>query len=144
MIKEVLTDFPLAVDEQRLPGVYHLGFHSKDSYGGTPWLIVREQGGVMVDSPRYSSKLAAAITTKLGGAPVYMLLTHEVRLIFFANHLNQLSYDHIAISSQLSAATRSCTCAPAHVRTSCLAYLHLMMTVQTTQSDQALSYLHVS
>eukprot|EP00953_Heterococcus_sp_UTEX-ZZ885_P003919 2620-Heterococcus_DN1.PRE.2 len=91
MIKEVLADFPLAVDEQRLPGVYHLGFHSKDSYGGTPWLIAREQGGVMVDSPRYSSKLAAAITTMLGGAPAYMLLTHE------------LSCDHIAAS--LSAAS---------------------------------------
>jgi hypothetical protein len=81
MIKSVLADFPLAVEEQRLPGVYHLGFHSKDSYGGTPWLIVREQGGVMVDSPRYSSKLAAAITAALGGAPAYMLLTHEVRHI---------------------------------------------------------------
>eukprot|EP00953_Heterococcus_sp_UTEX-ZZ885_P011946 6892-Heterococcus_DN1.PRE.2 len=77
MIKSVLEDFPLAVDKERLPGVYHLGFHSKDSYGGTPWLIVKEQGGVMIDSPRYSSKLAAAITTMLGGAPAYMLLTHE-------------------------------------------------------------------
>ncbi|KAG5182284.1 4Fe-4S single cluster domain-containing protein [Tribonema minus] len=76
LVKDARNDFPFPVEG--LPGVYHLGFHSKDSYGGTAWLLAREGGAVIVDSPRYSKSLAQAIVATLGGEqPKYMFLTHK-------------------------------------------------------------------
>ncbi|KAK9838315.1 hypothetical protein WJX81_004110 [Elliptochloris bilobata] len=56
-------------------GVYHLGFHSQDSFGSASWLVQRERGNVMMDSPRFDAKLLARIK-KMGGAK-YMLLSHR-------------------------------------------------------------------
>jgi len=78
--------FPLAVDEERLPHVYHLGYHSKDSFGATPYLVLAHAkesdgaesfDGIMVDSPRYSSRLAKEIEAVVGGPPKFMFLTHK-------------------------------------------------------------------
>ena len=43
--------------------VYHLGYHSRHSYGAASWLLRDRAAGVnvMVDSPRFSSKLAAKL-----------------------------------------------------------------------------------
>jgi len=62
--------FPARLDE-RAPSVYHLGYHSPKSFGATPYLV----GNVMVDSPRYNSRLAKAIEA-IAGPPEFMLLTH--------------------------------------------------------------------
>ena len=32
--------------------VYHCGYHAESSFGATSYLIVREEGNVLVDSPR--------------------------------------------------------------------------------------------
>lgn len=66
-----LRAFPLPIDNN----VHHCGFHSEKSYGATSYLIVREQGNVLVDSPRFSRPLAERLE-QLGGVKA-MFLTHR-------------------------------------------------------------------
>ncbi|CAA0816739.1 metallo-beta-lactamase family protein [Striga hermonthica] len=74
-ISEVHNTFPIAIDEQKVQGVYHCGYHSEKSYGATSYFITRPQGNVLIDSPRYTKRLANSIK-KMGGASV-MFLTHR-------------------------------------------------------------------
>ncbi|KAL3718703.1 hypothetical protein ACJRO7_003773 [Eucalyptus globulus] len=67
--------FPIPIDEQKLPGVYHCGYHSEKSYGASSYLIVRAEGNILIDSPRYTERLARKIEM-LGGAHS-MFLTHK-------------------------------------------------------------------
>lgn len=87
LVKEAFTALPNEIDPERLPGVYHLGFHHVDSYGATSYLIHRpsssfqgkKQGSIMVDSPRFNSRLADQIEKTIGGSDKleYMFLTHK-------------------------------------------------------------------
>uniref|UniRef100_A0A0D9VN02 Metallo-beta-lactamase domain-containing protein n=1 Tax=Leersia perrieri TaxID=77586 RepID=A0A0D9VN02_9ORYZ len=74
-ILQVQDMFPIPIDTDLLPGVYLCGYHSQDSYGATSYLITHPDGNILVDSPRYTTKLADNIK-KLGGAR-YMFLTHK-------------------------------------------------------------------
>ena len=55
--------------------VYHMGYHSEKSFGAASYLITREDGNVMVDSPRYSQKLAEKLH-RFGGIK-WLFLTHR-------------------------------------------------------------------
>ena len=55
--------------------VYFCGFASESSYGASSYLIVRPEGNVLVDSPRFAMPLAKRIT-ELGGVKL-MFLTHR-------------------------------------------------------------------
>lgn len=55
---------PIPVPE--CPGVYHCGYHSVDSAGAASYIIVREQGNIMMDCPRFNPKLAKNIEA-MGG-----------------------------------------------------------------------------
>ncbi|KAF8779323.1 hypothetical protein HU200_002756 [Digitaria exilis] len=55
-------------------GVYLCGYHSEHSFGATSYLVTHPQGNILIDSPRYTPKLADNIE-RLGGAR-YMFLTH--------------------------------------------------------------------
>mmetsp|Transcript_48003 Transcript_48003/g.115165 ORF Transcript_48003/g.115165 Transcript_48003/m.115165 type:complete len:370 (+) Transcript_48003:58-1167(+) len=70
--KQATLSFPLPVPG--LSNVYHLGYHSPKSYGAAAYLLVREGGNVLVDSPRFNEALAKGIIA-LGGAK-YMYMTH--------------------------------------------------------------------
>ncbi|KAK1436361.1 hypothetical protein QVD17_02140 [Tagetes erecta] len=74
-ILEVQKTFPIPIDMDRIPGVYHCGYHSDKSYGAASYLLVHPEGNILIDSPRYTEKLASNIE-KLGGAR-YMFLTHR-------------------------------------------------------------------
>jgi glyoxylase-like metal-dependent hydrolase (beta-lactamase superfamily II) len=76
-VKEVVrSGFPIPVDEDALPGIYHLGYHSKQSLGTAPYLVVRPgKGNVMIDTPRFNGRLAAQVEA-LGGVR-YNVITHE-------------------------------------------------------------------
>ncbi|CAG9464670.1 unnamed protein product [Pedinophyceae sp. YPF-701] len=56
-------------------GVYHCGWHSEKSYGAASYLVVRREGNVLIDSPRYNPILAKSIE-RLGGVK-HMFLTHQ-------------------------------------------------------------------
>ncbi|HYV06353.1 MAG TPA: MBL fold metallo-hydrolase [Blastocatellia bacterium] len=55
--------------------VYFCGFASESSYGASSYLIVRPEGNLLVDSPRFAMPLAKRIT-ELGGVKL-MFLTHR-------------------------------------------------------------------
>ncbi|CAM9363505.1 unnamed protein product, partial [Ectocarpus sp. 13 AM-2016] len=72
--RDALKDFPFPVDSERLPGVFHLGFHGESSFGCSPWLVQRPEGNVMMDSPRFHPVLAKELDAK-GGVSL-MVLSH--------------------------------------------------------------------
>jgi glyoxylase-like metal-dependent hydrolase (beta-lactamase superfamily II)/ferredoxin len=65
--------YPREVGE--VSGVYDLGYCSEDSFGASAWLVVREAGNVLVDSPRFTEALAGPIA-ELGGID-HIALTHR-------------------------------------------------------------------
>ncbi|CAI0628186.1 unnamed protein product [Linum tenue] len=73
-VLEAQKTFPLPIDDNKIPGIYHCGYHSEKSYGAASYLIIRPDGNIIVDSPRFTEKLARNIEA-LGGAN-YMFLTH--------------------------------------------------------------------
>ncbi|HUP71971.1 MAG TPA: MBL fold metallo-hydrolase [Acidimicrobiales bacterium] len=56
-------------------GVLDLGYCSEDSFGASAWLVVRPDGNVMVDSPRFTEALVGPIAA-LGGVR-HIALTHR-------------------------------------------------------------------
>lgn len=75
LVKGALDAFPIAIDADSIPGVLHLGFHSSETYGATPYLIKRSSGNIMIDTPRYNSRLADLIEAE--GGLRYIILTHR-------------------------------------------------------------------
>ena len=49
-IKEVQKKFPLLI----VDNIYHCGYHSEKSFGAASYLIQRDQGNILIDSPRFS------------------------------------------------------------------------------------------
>ncbi|RZC74419.1 hypothetical protein C5167_049900 [Papaver somniferum] len=74
-ILEVQKTFPLRINEQRIPGIFDCGYHSEASYGATSYFITHPDGNILVDSSRYTERLAHTIEI-LGGVR-YMFLTHR-------------------------------------------------------------------
>ena len=64
-----------ALPEQIADTVYWCGFASRDSYGAQSYLIRRDAGNVLVDSPRFASVLVKKLES-LGGIR-YMYMTHR-------------------------------------------------------------------
>ena len=56
-------------------GVSYCGYNSEESYGANAFLAVRPEGNVLVDSPRFTRRLAGPIEA-LGGID-HVLLTHR-------------------------------------------------------------------
>ncbi len=67
---EAVAAFPERIEDN----VYFCGFASGDSFGASSYLIVRPDGNVLVDSPRYASRLVERIE-QLGGVR-WMFLSH--------------------------------------------------------------------
>ncbi|EFJ37349.1 hypothetical protein SELMODRAFT_140607 [Selaginella moellendorffii] len=74
-IKKIQATFPLAIDEQTAPGVYHCGFHSEKSFGAASYFLTRPEGNILIDSPRFTEVLAKKL--ELMGGVRYMFLTHK-------------------------------------------------------------------
>jgi glyoxylase-like metal-dependent hydrolase (beta-lactamase superfamily II)/ferredoxin len=56
-------------------GVHDLGYTSPDSFGASAYLVERRAGGLLVDSPRFTSGLVRSVEA-LGGVD-HVLLTHR-------------------------------------------------------------------
>lgn len=48
--------FPAMIEEDLLPNVYHLGYHSLDTFGASSYFLQRPNGNVMIDCPRYDDE----------------------------------------------------------------------------------------
>lgn len=69
--KNLDPELPYKINEN----VYYLGYTSKDSYGATSYLIVRPEGNVIIDSPRFHPWLVKELE-KMGGVK-HMILSHQ-------------------------------------------------------------------
>ena len=67
---DAVASFPERIEDN----VYFCGFASGDSFGASSYLIVRPDGNVLVDSPRFASRLVKQIE-QLGGVR-WMFLSH--------------------------------------------------------------------
>jgi glyoxylase-like metal-dependent hydrolase (beta-lactamase superfamily II)/ferredoxin len=70
-VRDAAAAFPEQLDDN----VYFCGYASPDSYGAASYLIVRPEGNVLVDSPRFAKVLVQRIE-ELGGVAT-MFLTHR-------------------------------------------------------------------
>jgi glyoxylase-like metal-dependent hydrolase (beta-lactamase superfamily II)/ferredoxin len=56
-------------------GVFDLGYCSEDSFGASAWFLQRDEGNLLVDSPRFTEALVAPI--EAAGGIAHVLLTHR-------------------------------------------------------------------
>jgi hypothetical protein len=76
LVKAAKEDFPLEIDPQALPGVYHMGFHAASTYGAAAYFIRGSRGpNVMFDVPRYSPGLAEKLE-QMGGLHI-LVMSHR-------------------------------------------------------------------
>ena len=69
-LREVEALYPEPIEGS----VFTCGYHSPKSYGAASYLIVRPQGNILVDSPRFSKPLVDRLES-MGGVS-FMVLTH--------------------------------------------------------------------
>ena len=69
--RKAAAAYPESIGED----IYFCGFASESSYGASSYLIVRPEGNVLVDSPRFAKPLANRIA-ELGGVKL-MFLSHR-------------------------------------------------------------------
>lgn len=72
-VKSASHAFPDPIEGSR--DVFFCGYASEDSYGAQSWLVLRDEGNVLVDSPRAAKPLLERIRA-LGGVR-FMFLSHR-------------------------------------------------------------------
>lgn len=70
-IKQVQQTFPLPIQDN----VYHCGYHAEASFGAASYFIHRNEGNILIDSPRFTPPLVKRLE-EFGGVK-YMYLTHR-------------------------------------------------------------------
>ncbi len=73
--KEGAAEAARAFPDEIAPGVLDCGYAAESSFGAASWLVLRPDGNVLVDSPRYAAPLAARLRA-LGGVRT-LFLTHR-------------------------------------------------------------------
>ncbi|OCR01377.1 MBL fold metallo-hydrolase [Oscillatoriales cyanobacterium USR001] len=99
-IQDIQQGFPLLVSEN----IYHCGYHSEQSYGAASYLIVREEGNILVDSPRFAPPLVKKIE-EMGGIR-YMYLTHRDDVADHQKYRDRFSCDRILHTDEINSGTR--------------------------------------
>lgn len=99
-LKAAMASLPLPVDGP----VHCCGWTSEASYGATSYLIVREAGNVLVDSPRFARPLVDRLH-ELGGV-AFMLLTHEDDVADHARFAREFGCTRILHEASVDAGTR--------------------------------------
>lgn len=70
-IREVANTLPMQLEGN----VYFCSFNSEKSYGANSYFIKREKGNILIDSPRFNSRLVKDLE-RIGGL-AYIYLTHQ-------------------------------------------------------------------
>lgn len=84
-IKAARTGLPLSISEN----VYYCGYTSRESFGASSYLIIRKEGNILIDSPRFHPSLVKSIES-VGGIK-YLILTHQDDVAdhkLYANHFH--------------------------------------------------------
>ena len=100
-VAEAARAFP----EEVLPGVLQCGYAAESSFGAASWLLLRPDGNVLVDSPRFAAPLAERIRA-LGGARL-MFLTHRDDVADHARWAEALGCARVLHARDVSGATRA-------------------------------------
>ena len=74
-LSAAVASFPEPLEGDGEGNVYFCGFSSGDSFGASSYLIRRPEGNVLVDSPRFASRLVSRLE-QMGGVR-QMFLTHR-------------------------------------------------------------------
>ncbi len=100
-IKSAQLSFPILVAEN----VYHCGYHAENSYGAASYLIVRPEGNILVDSPRWAQPLVKQLE-EMGGIR-YLYLTHRDDVADHQKYQEHFGCDRILHKDEISAGTRN-------------------------------------
>jgi glyoxylase-like metal-dependent hydrolase (beta-lactamase superfamily II)/ferredoxin len=92
------------VDPSVVPDVLDCGYAAESSFGAASWLVLRKDGNVLVDSPRFARPLLERIRT-LGGAR-YMFLTHRDDVADHARWAEALGATRVLHRRDVTARTR--------------------------------------
>ena len=99
-IKEAQESFPILVADN----VYHCGYHSEDSYAAASYLIIRPEGNILVDSPRFAPPLVKRIEA-MGGIR-YLYLTHRDDVADHQKFHEHFDCERILHKDEINAGTR--------------------------------------
>ncbi len=86
------------------PGVLRCGYAAESSFGAAAWLVLRPDGNVLVDSPRFAAPLLESIRA-LGGARL-MFLTHRDDVADHARWRDALGCERVLHARDVGAGTR--------------------------------------
>src|SRR3990172_389754 len=95
----VVASFPEPIAED----VFFCGFASPDSFGASSYLIVRPEGNVLVDSPRFAARLVRGME-ELGGVG-WMFLSHVDDMADHAKFRRHFGCERIIHRHEVRAAT---------------------------------------
>jgi glyoxylase-like metal-dependent hydrolase (beta-lactamase superfamily II)/ferredoxin len=99
-VAEAASAFPDPV----APGVLRCGYAAESSYGAASWLVLRRDGNVLVDSPRFAGPLVARVRA-LGGARL-MFLTHRDDVADHARWREALGCERVLHARDVGRGTR--------------------------------------
>ncbi|MGC4001443.1 MAG: MBL fold metallo-hydrolase [Anaeromyxobacter sp.] len=99
-VAEAVASLPVEV----APGLFRCGYADASSYGATAWLLLRPEGNVLVDSPRFARPLLRRIEA-LGGARL-MFLTHRDDVAEHARWREALGCERILHARDVTSGTR--------------------------------------
>lgn len=99
-IKIAQESFPLLVFEN----IYHCGYHSEKSYAAASYLIVRPEGNILVDSPRFTPPLVKRLEA-MGGIR-YLYLTHRDDVADHQKFREHFQCDRILHKDEISSSTK--------------------------------------
>jgi glyoxylase-like metal-dependent hydrolase (beta-lactamase superfamily II)/ferredoxin len=102
--KEGVADAAAAFPVPFAPGVLRCGYAAESSFGAASWLVLREGGNVLVDSPRFAGPLLARLRA-LGDVRT-MFLTHRDDVADHARWRDALGCERVLHARDVSGATR--------------------------------------
>jgi glyoxylase-like metal-dependent hydrolase (beta-lactamase superfamily II)/ferredoxin len=106
-IQQAQASLPILIEDN----VYHCGYHAEDSYAAASYLIVRPEGNVLVDSPRFTPPLVKRLEA-MGGVR-YLYLTHRDDVADHQKFHDRFGCDRILHQADISPGTRSVEMQPA-------------------------------
>ncbi|MEO1147085.1 MAG: MBL fold metallo-hydrolase [Cyanobacteria bacterium J06638_22] len=100
-MKQAQASVPTLISEN----VHHCGYHSEKSYGAASYFVVRSQGNVLIDSPRFTPPLVKQLEA-MGGIQ-YMYLTHRDDVADHQKFHDHFGCDRILHADDVSHDTQS-------------------------------------
>ncbi len=103
--KDGIAEAAAAFPDPFAPGVLRCGYAAESSFGAASWLLLRPDGNVLVDSPRFAGPLLARVRA-LGGARL-MFLTHRDDVADHARWRDALGCERVLHARDLGRGTRA-------------------------------------